>query len=223
MWQVDVTVETKDPSNPDTILANNTRSAKFEVIFEPTATLLALFRAEPVSEGLEVRWRFAEPALVADVRLERGAAAEGPWAAVSAERREQSGTTVVLDRNVTAGTTYHYRLLATLRSGETFRSEALAATSGLPITSFALVLSPNPSRGATRVDYAVPRTAPVRLSVVDVQGRELALLAEGSHRAGRYQAVWDGYAGRGNATAGLYFVRYQTPGSTLVRRLVLMR
>ena len=58
--------------------------------------------------------------------------------------------------------------------------------------------------------------------MIDVQGRVLARLADGTYRAGRYQAAWnatDGGARR--VSAGLYFVRYEVPGKTSVRRLIV--
>jgi len=38
----------------------------------------------------------------------------------------------------------------------------------------------------------VPRAANVRLSVVDLQGREVAVLAEGVYSPGRHEIRWDG-------------------------------
>jgi hypothetical protein len=49
----------------------------------------------------------------------------------------------------------------------------------------------------------------------------VARLVDGVHRAGRYQATWNANHGAGRAPAGLYFVRYEVPGKTLVRRLIV--
>lgn len=92
-----------------------------------------------------------------------------------------------------------------------------------PVTQFELPpVWPNPSRGTGRIGFAVPRTASVRLSVLDVQGREVAVLAEGVYDPGRYQVVWDG-SGRGGVSPGLYFVHLSVPGQALVRRIVVTR
>jgi hypothetical protein len=80
---------------------------------------------------------------------------------------------------------------------------------------------PNPSLGKTQLDFTVAYEAHVRLSVEDLQGRRVAVIADGVYRSGRYQATWETRAGR--ALAGLYFVRYETPGKDLVRRLVVAR
>jgi hypothetical protein len=67
----------------------------------------------------------------------------------------------------------------------------------------------------------VPREANVRLSVLDVQGREVAVLVNGVLRPGNYHAVWNGMTDRGAAPAGLYFVQITTPAGKMVKRLAL--
>jgi hypothetical protein len=92
-----------------------------------------------------------------------------------------------------------------------------------PITEFALSpLFPNPARGAIAIEYAVAREANVRLTVIDVAGRIVATLANGTRAPGLYHATWPN--GRnGGAAPGTYFVRFEGGGLRFVRRLVLMR
>jgi hypothetical protein len=66
-------------------------------------------------------------------------------------------------------------------------------------------IGPNPSAGApVRIEYSVGREAAVRLSILDVQGRLRAVLADGVMRAGRYKrfGAWRGGAS-GDCTRGL--------------------
>jgi len=83
-------------------------------------------------------------------------------------------------------------------------------------------VQPNPLRGVGRIGFALPSASHVRLSVLDVQGREVAVLAEGVLEAGRHQVRWDG-ASSGRVGAGLYFVRLSAAGRSLVRRTVVTR
>ena len=93
----------------------------------------------------------------------------------------------------------------------------------IAVAEFALSrVSPNPTRGRALVEYSVPVAARVKLSIVDLQGRIVDVLAEGVLSPGRYQSAWDGHRIRG-LNAGLYFLRYEVPGRTLTRRLVLTR
>jgi hypothetical protein len=92
------------------------------------------------------------------------------------------------------------------------------------VTEFALGrIHPNPTSGSTEIEFQLPREASVRLSVVDVRGREIAALVNGSRAAGRYRARWTGQTSHGPAASGVYFVRYEAGGKNLHRRLVLTR
>lgn len=188
----------------------------------PTPTLLALLQAEGVEDGIEVRWQFVEPGRFTSTRIERAVAPAGPWSAIQVELREESGRLIALDRGVEAGVTYHYRLEAIATDGTRATFGPITATAGSPVTEFALsAVSPNPARGAVRIDYAVPRECEIRLAVLDVQGRRVATLYEGLRGPGRHQAVWSGAGLRGRVPAGLYFVRLLTPERQFVRRLVV--
>jgi concanavalin A-like lectin/glucanase superfamily protein/fibronectin type III domain protein len=83
-------------------------------------------------------------------------------------------------------------------------------------------VSPNPAARRVHVAFALPREAAVRLSVLDVQGREAAVLADGGFPAGRHALDWNGRVGGGHAPSGLYFVRMVTAGRTFIRRVVFI-
>lgn len=191
---------------------------------QPTPALLSLFRAQPVDGGLELRWQLGDRARDAVARLDRSDAEDGPWARAEVERRNEGGVVVALDRDVAPGHTYYYRLVATMPDGEVIIFGPLSATAGESFAGFDLgSLAPNPSTGPTRIDFTVPRESWIRLSVLDVQGRELAVLAEGIHPSGRFQATWSGTTDRGAVPPGLYFVRYQSPAGMIVSRLAMTR
>ena len=81
---------------------------------------------------------------------------------------------------------------------------------------------PNPAYGrSTQIEFAVASEARVRLSIVDVTGRDVRTLAEGAFPPGRYHVTWDGRSGSDRAAPGVYFVRYSVPGREFVQRLVL--
>ncbi len=82
---------------------------------------------------------------------------------------------------------------------------------------------PSPMRGTGQIGFVLPRAARARLSVLDLQGREVAVLADGVFPAGRHAATWDGRTGRGSAPAGLYFVRLSAEGRVFSQRLVRLR
>ena len=64
-------------------------------------------------------------------------------------------------------------------------------------TEFALAaIVPNPVHRATRFHFALPREVSVHMGLHDVQGRELAVLADGTYPAGRHFVDWSGTASR---------------------------
>jgi hypothetical protein len=191
----------------------------------PTPTQLTLFLAEPLEGGaVELRWQFDDASGFVAVQVERAPRAEGPWTEVAVEVRLENGVAVAIDRDVEPSRTYWYRLVGRLESGAPARFGPFEATAGRAIERFALArVWPNPSRSDVRIDYAVARAVPVRLSVVDVQGREVAVLAEGAHQPGRYQAMWAGQTPSGPAPVGMYFIRYRVPGQEMTKRFVLAR
>jgi immune inhibitor A len=82
---------------------------------------------------------------------------------------------------------------------------------------------PCPARGEARIGFTLARDAAVRLSVLDLQGRTVAVLATGTLSGGRHSIAWDGSTREGAAPAGLYFVRLEAEGRVTAQRLVRLR
>lgn len=71
---------------------------------------------------------------------------------------------------------------------------------------------PNPFNPRTRIEFVLPATSPVDLTVYDVAGRRVRTLAAGTAlAAGRHALTWDGRSERGEPLAsGTYFYRLST-------------
>ncbi len=92
------------------------------------------------------------------------------------------------------------------------------------VTEFALSpVAPNPSRGVSRVSFALPVESRVRLQVMDLQGRVVTSLADGTWPAGRHSIQWDGSSPGGPARSGMYFVRLEANDRRFVRSMMLTR
>jgi len=82
---------------------------------------------------------------------------------------------------------------------------------------------PNPFRGAASLAYVVAEPGRVRLTVHDVQGRQVATLVDAERAAGRYLAAWDGAEDAGRAApAGLYFLRLQMGARAVTGRILFL-
>ena len=85
--------------------------------------------------------------------------------------------------------------------------------------------APNPARGATLLRYRLEAASLVRLEIVDVTGRVVRVLLDGTPQAaGPHAERWDGCDSAGDrAPTGLYFVRLQHVGGLRVCKLTLLR
>ncbi len=83
-------------------------------------------------------------------------------------------------------------------------------------------VTPNPAHGAMQVSFGLASAAHARITVLDLQGRERAVLADGEFAPGAHVASWNGRSAGGEAGAGVYFLRYQVAGRTFLRKFALM-
>jgi hypothetical protein len=89
----------------------------------------------------------------------------------------------------------------------------------LPI-AFALHQNyPNPFNPTTTVTYDLPAPSEIALSVFDVLGRKVRLLASGTHPAGTHQVRFDA----AGLPSGIYFYTLKAGRYTETRRMVLLR
>lgn len=78
---------------------------------------------------------------------------------------------------------------------------------------------PNPFNPATTIRYGLPATAPVRLSVFNLLGQEVAVLASGTQTAGTYAVTFEA----GHLPSGTYLYRLSTPTYAITKRMVLVK
>ena len=78
---------------------------------------------------------------------------------------------------------------------------------------------PNPSRGAVTVPYLTPAAGRVRVSVVDLLGREVAVLVDADEPAGAHEARLPA----GRLAAGVDAVRVAAGEATRTARLTVVR
>jgi hypothetical protein len=83
---------------------------------------------------------------------------------------------------------------------------------------------PNPFNPTTTIQYVVPQRGYVRLSVYDVSGRQVAILAEGEKSSGTYSATWNGKEMNGlDAASGVYFYSLEAAGTSQTKKMVLLK
>lgn len=83
---------------------------------------------------------------------------------------------------------------------------------------------PNPANPHAVVAFTLVRAGSVRLTVHDVAGRQVAVLADAWMSGGEHRVVWNGRDERGAATAsGLYLVKLATANGQATQKMMLVR
>ncbi|WP_456430217.1 M12 family metallo-peptidase [Rhodocaloribacter sp.] len=78
---------------------------------------------------------------------------------------------------------------------------------------------PNPFNPATRIDFSIPETMPVRLVVYDMLGREVARLVDAVLAPGVHQVNWES----GGLPSGLYLYQMQAGAFREIRHMLLLK
>ena len=83
---------------------------------------------------------------------------------------------------------------------------------------------PNPFVAEATLKLALAQGAHVRITVHDVMGREVALIADTEYPAGEFPITWDGTGNTGERVGpGIYFVAVDAGGEEAVRKVVCLR
>jgi len=78
---------------------------------------------------------------------------------------------------------------------------------------------PNPLRRQATIEYTLTEPTDVRITVYDVLGRRVAVLADGRKEAGRHKLQLDG----GRLASGVYFGRLKTEDQTRTQKITVVR
>ncbi|MBO6575476.1 MAG: DUF11 domain-containing protein [Rhodothermales bacterium] len=94
-----------------------------------------------------------------------------------------------------------------------------APTSELPVTMVLAQNYPNPFNPTTAITFDLPEASPVRLSVFDLLGREVRVLADGPMAAGRHEVRFEA----GDLPSGTYLYRLETSVGSVSRAMSLLK
>jgi len=123
------------------------------------------------------------------------------------------------DHSAAAGT-YSYRLKQLDRSGAFAYSAEIAVSMERIPTAAALHQNfPNPFNPATQISYSLPAHVRVRLVLVDMLGRHIAVLVDEPKDAGEHTVQFNA----ADLPSGIYFYRMEAGTFKSTRRLVLIK
>lgn len=78
-------------------------------------------------------------------------------------------------------------------------------------------VSPQPMYGRGIVRFTLPEMTEAQISVIDLNGRNLGRIYDGSAQAGQNQFNWE----RNGLAAGIYFLRMQAAGYSVTKKIIL--
>ncbi len=83
---------------------------------------------------------------------------------------------------------------------------------------------PNPFNPATKIEFSIPVTAHVTISIFNILGQETARLIDEIKPAGNYSIIWDGVDSYGqHVSSGVYFYRINANDFTESKKMALVQ
>ena len=90
---------------------------------------------------------------------------------------------------------------------------------GVPTEYFLTPNFPNPFNARTTVRFGLPAPGNAEVTVWDMHGRQVALLATGRYDAGSYKAVWNAE----NVTSGVYIIKLVSGNHRIMQKAILIK
>ena len=103
-------------------------------------------------------------------------------------------------------------------------SRATASSDNLSPTEYSLAQNyPNPFNPVTSIRFSLPKDSNVRVSVYNLLGQEVAILASGAMTTGSYKVVWNALDNFGQkVSSGVYFYRLKVDNNVIATRKMLL-
>jgi len=125
---------------------------------------------------------------------------------------------VYTDMTAETGVNY-YRLGQIDYNGAYAYSDVVEIDVNGPLTFELAQNYPNPFNPSTSIKYSVPESGNIRLSVFNIVGEEVAVLANGFSQAGFYEVTFDA----SNLPSGVYLYKLQSANSVQTKKMMLLK
>ncbi len=98
-------------------------------------------------------------------------------------------------------------------------NDGRSASGALPAQVLLRAPYPNPARTTATIEYDIPESMDVRLSVFDLLGRRVRVIVAGPNSVGRHSATFNARS----LSSGVYFIVLEAGGERQIERVVLTR
>jgi hypothetical protein len=184
---------------------------------------LSTFNSTVNGSNVKLNWSTASEQNNSGFEIERKNSVNNEWKKISFI--QGNGTTnenknySYEDRNISSGK-YNYRLKQVDFNGN-YEYHALQneVEIGVP-KKFALSQNyPNPFNPATKINFELPRSSNVKLSVYDITGKLASELVNEQRAAGYYTVEFNA----SNLSSGMYFYRIEAGEFTTTKKMILVK
>lgn len=165
-------------------------------------------------------------------------AKDEPWVEIASfvshpDLEGQGNTTVkteyaFVDDTILRGHLYKYRLLDVSYDGtKTFSGAEVVEIHAEDLIPQAFYLAqnyPNPFNAGTIISYELPVESHIKITLLDILGREVMSLVEETKPAGKHHILWDGSNHSGNQVpSGVYYCSFEAGGFTKTIKMVYLK
>jgi hypothetical protein len=180
-----------------------------------TATEVSLVSSDAQMDRVTLTWYTSErSAFTANVERR---SVTGDWEQIAAVTPDGTGKLTYIDRAITPGGRYGYRLAYAQGSSIAYTAETWV---DVPRPVFALRgLTPNPSHGDPVVSFSLPSGEPATVELFDLSGRRVSAREVGSLGIGQHTVQFE----RVGLPAGIYAVRLRQADKVATARAVVLR
>jgi hypothetical protein len=198
----------------------------FEWTYDPLAVELSSFTATAGQEMVELSWRveseienkgfniYRDDQLIAFVES-RGAT-------------DAPRTYTWIDREVTAGVTYSYKIADVALDGtehmHDFVATATPMAAGVPTTYWLSQNYPNPFNADTHIEFTLAKAGQTTLKIYNTTGQLVRTLVDEHMSASHHKVRWDGRSENGELVAsGVYFYRLASGTFAETKKMTFLR
>jgi hypothetical protein len=204
--------------------------SRLDITYELQGVELTNFTATPGYEEINIRWRVESEEDNIEWRILKAESKNGDYEKIATIPGRGTEPTPkeysYVDRNVTLGKTYYYKLADVDSWGKVVYHGPIVATVLKTTKSFKLLkYTPAPFTDKVTISYSIFNTIDVSLQIYSNSGSLVKSFIKREHSPGEYSVSWYGKDNSGKkVNSGVYFVRLTTSDNkTETKKVVYLK
>jgi len=125
----------------------------------------------------------------------------------------------LIDNDVVADQQFSYRLYDVSYGGQKTYQQSILAMHHAPMQFRLHQNYPNPFNPSTMIEYSIPKSSKIEISIHNLTGQKLKTLVNKSHTPGDYRVTWDG----SGYAAGVYIYQINADNFVQSKKMLLIK